>query len=404
MRVLVAGLSVRAAAESAARAGFEVTAVDAFSDLDQHAAVRCLAPVQPFSARAAARAARGVRCDAAVYLANFENDPEAVEELAAGRTLWGNSAAVLRRVRDPRLLKQALEQRGIATPALRFGPEAGKRGRESFPIVSQAKKTPDPFPPPRRWLVKPLRSGGGHDVRPWRPGTAVPPGCHLQEVVDGTPVSAAFVAAGGRATLLGLCRILVGDGAFGAEGFRYCGNILAPVGDRSGSDDEALRSAAGDVAAALAEAFGLVGVNGVDFVAHGGVAHPIEVNPRWSGSMELIERAYGLSIFAAHAAACAKGSLPSLDLARAGRCAGAVGKAVVFARRDLTVGDTSRWLGDESVRDVPRPGERIAAGRPICTVFAAGPDAAACRDGLVHRAERVYAALAPPGDTAGEVL
>ncbi len=393
MRVLVAGLSVRAAAESAARAGFEVTAVDAFSDLDQHAAVRCLAPVQPFSARAAARAARGVRCDAAVYLANFENDPEAVDELAAGRRLWGNSSAVLWRVRDPRLLKQALDQHGIATPALRFGRGQPPRGG-----------LPPPPSSPRRWLVKPLRSGGGHDVRPWHPGTAVPPGCYLQEVVDGTPVSAAFVAAGGRTTLLGLSRILVGDGAFGAEGFRYCGNILTTVDDRPGSEDEALMSAAGDVAAALAGAFGLVGVNGVDFMVHGGVPHPIEVNPRWSGSMELIERAYGLSIFAAHAGACANGSLPSLDLAAAGRRAGAVGKAVVFARRDLTVGDTSRWLGDESVRDVPRPGERIAAGRPICTVFAAGPDAAACRNGLVRRAERVYAALAPPGDTAGEVL
>ena len=40
MRLLIAGISTRAAAESAARAGFEVTAIDAFGDLDQHPGVR----------------------------------------------------------------------------------------------------------------------------------------------------------------------------------------------------------------------------------------------------------------------------------------------------------------------------------------------------------------------------
>src|SRR5438034_876474 len=39
-RVLIAGVSTRAAAESAAQAGFVVTAIDAFGDLDQHASVR----------------------------------------------------------------------------------------------------------------------------------------------------------------------------------------------------------------------------------------------------------------------------------------------------------------------------------------------------------------------------
>ena len=40
VRVLVAGVSARAIAESAARAGFDVMALDAFADRDQHAAVR----------------------------------------------------------------------------------------------------------------------------------------------------------------------------------------------------------------------------------------------------------------------------------------------------------------------------------------------------------------------------
>jgi len=70
-----------------------------------------------------------------------------------------------------------------------------------------------------------------------------------------------------------------------------------------------------------------------------------------------------------------------------------VGKAVVFARRDVSVGDTREWLADASVRDVPHPGERIPAGRAVCTVFAAGREAASCHAALARRAERVYAEL-----------
>jgi len=66
----------------------------------------------------------------------------------------------------------------------------------------------------------------------------------------------------------------------------------------------------------------------------------------------------------------------------------------VFARRDVTIGDTATWLADATVRDVPHPGERIAAHRPLCTVFAAGRDGEACHAALVRRAERVYAELA----------
>jgi predicted ATP-grasp superfamily ATP-dependent carboligase len=110
--------------------------------------------------------------------------------------------------------------------------------------------------------------------------------------------------------------------------------------------------------------------------------------------MELVERAYGLPVFAAHAAACADGTLPDFDVVQARRGAGAAGKAVVFARETVTIGDTSAWIGDSTVRDVPHPGERIRAGRPVCTVFAVGHDHASCYVALVRRADRVYAALA----------
>jgi predicted ATP-grasp superfamily ATP-dependent carboligase len=107
--------------------------------------------------------------------------------------------------------------------------------------------------------------------------------------------------------------------------------------------------------------------------------------------MELVERQYGVSMFAMHAAACDTGTLPAFDLDRARAGAGAYGKAIVFAQRDIVVDDTHAWLADSDVRDVPKAGEHIAAGSPICTVFASGADASTCHANLVARAERIYA-------------
>ena len=100
--VLIVGVSTRPAADSAARAGFGVTALDTFGDLDQSSGVRALSMPrdfgESFSASSAARAAEKLSCDAVVYLSNFENHPRAVQSLARGRSLWGNSPDVLKRV------------------------------------------------------------------------------------------------------------------------------------------------------------------------------------------------------------------------------------------------------------------------------------------------------------------
>jgi predicted ATP-grasp superfamily ATP-dependent carboligase len=342
-----------------------------------------------------------------MYLSGFENHPRAVSSLAAGRALLGNPPPVLRRARDPRLVREALRTRGLRTPSVRFDP--AMRGT---------------------WLRKPLSSGGGRGVRHSRHGESLPRGCYLQEFVEGAPGSIVFIAAGGRAVPIGMSRQIVGERAFGATGFKYCGNILAPADDPQFDRDQALVRAACGLARAAAEEFGLVGVNGIDFIARDGVPFAVEINPRWSASVELVERAYGLPVFAAHVAACQDGSLPDFDLIARRRSGPAIGKAIVFARSDVTVGDTRRWLPtdhrppatdhrppatdhrppatdhrppatdhrppatDHGIRDVPHPCERIPAGRPVCTVFAAGRNGAACHAELVRRAAWVYAQLA----------
>ena len=102
--LLVCGSSTRAVAESAARAGFSVTAIDAFADRDQHPSVRAVSARDlnvPPTATAMARAARDVRRDGSVYLSPFENHLRAVAALAVEGVLLGNTPEILRRVRDP---------------------------------------------------------------------------------------------------------------------------------------------------------------------------------------------------------------------------------------------------------------------------------------------------------------
>ncbi|MEP6688958.1 MAG: ATP-grasp domain-containing protein [Gemmatimonadales bacterium] len=371
-RVLIAGVSTRALAASASRAGYRVTAIDAFGDSD----LRAVAEVVPlrqdggirFSPAAAAVAARSVDADLVAYTSNFENYPEAVVALSRERRLLGNPAAVLRAVRNPIELMRQLRRRGFAVPVTRASapPTAVEAGR---------------------WLLKPRRSGGGHGTLPWRRGRPVPRRAYLQEHIRGITGSIVFVADGRRAVALGLSRQLVGLRPFGAHGFRYCGSLLAsepvPVFPRQAE----LLAHATALADAVTEAFGLRGLNGLDFVARDGVPLPIEVNPRYSASMELVERATGCSLFALHAAAC-DGRLP----APRGLPSRVHGKAIVFARRDIVVGDVDTWQA-APLADVPHLGERIGRGHPICTLLADGADADRCLRTLTDHAAAVYRAV-----------
>ena len=315
-------------ADLAMRAGRRVVAFDLFGDLDlRRSSDRVLARDD---LTALVDAAVSEAPGAVVYGASFENHPALVARLAARHTLLGNAAETLRAVRDPERLAAALGD----LPYPRTAPSSGRR------------------------VCKPLRGGGGIRVRDWRGGTP-PPGSFVQERIDGVACSAAAVGDGRDAVVLGLTEQLIGRRAFGVGGYRWCGNLVPPRAPAPGLLEQARA-----VCSRLAGAFGLRGLFGVDFVWDGERAWTLEVNPRPTASLEAIEAAYGTTVFDAQPRACA------------GEPQQAAGKAVLFATEDVTVPDTERWLS-RGVRDVPHPGERIAAGRPICTVMAtaATPDA-----------------------------
>ena len=333
--ILLVSVSARMLAELATREGHAVVAVDRFGDADLQRLCPSVSIMRDLGGRGGmaelVAAAEPIRADRVIYGAGLENRPDLVARLAAGRTLLGCTPRTLRRVRDPVLLGAALRAADFAYPRTLPGRDAPER----------ADRT-------RRWLRKPVRGGGGRGVRPWR-GERPVGDVIVQERIAGLPCSAAAVADGRSATLLGVSEQLIGRRALGAGGLRWCGNVVPPR--LPAREQDALAAAAQAICAHLAAAFGLRGVFGVDMVWDGAQPWVVEVNPRPVASLETIDAVHGARSFAAHLAGCA-GRLPE---AGGGGVAAAAGKAVVFAAEDLRVPDTSGWTA-RGIRDVPHPG------------------------------------------------
>ncbi len=374
MKILITGVSIRAIAESACRAGWaeRVVTVDYFGDLDlkqacENYSLRRDAHCR-YSVARLLKACGQFRWDEVVYTANLENYPGAIERLATAGRLLGNCPATLADVRNPKKFLNSLERAGFTVP--RTALSAGA------PAPSGAV------------LEKPWRGGGGHGITLVSSGTRTRRSVYLQQYVPGLPCSAAFVADGKRAVLIGVSQQLIGDAALGAGGFRYCGSILSK-GLPGPPNFNKLVGQLEAIVGHLTPTFHLVGVNGVDFILKGNEVYPLELNPRYTASMELIEMAYGLNIFSAHLAAC-DGVLPSFDLRRAPE--GCWGKGILFAEQNATLPETGDWW-DRGIRDIPFPRDPIRVSSPICTILASGADREACYLELLRKAEELKAEI-----------
>ena len=116
----------------------------------------------------------------------------------------------------------------------------------------------------------------------------------------------------------------------------------------------------------------------------------MEVNPRYTASAEIIERACGAPLMAWHVAACRDGTLPAAVPSAGGPT---WGKAILTAARDLVVSPglaahlaaMPPEQGWEAVADLPLAGSQVLATQPVLTVFAAGSDPAAVAESLQSR-------------------
>ena len=378
MRTLIIGISTRGVAESAKAAAYDLVTLDYFGDYDQKSWCENLSLKRdlnlPFGCAQLYEASRQLKFDAVAYTSNLENHPEVIrrfEDASAEKHchLLGNSADVLSRVRHWPTLFDFLQRQGISVPETMY------KGQQ--PAASDN----------RRWLRKPVHSGGGHDISFWERDRPIGTPFILQEHIAGISASASFVSNGAGCVVLGLTEQIIGRAEFGARGFRYCGNVLPLTVEQN-----AVLAQVRNITTRLTQEFKLVGVNGLDFVLKDGQVFPLEINPRYSASMELIERAYGLSIFGLHVRSIQQGALPDFDLAARLADQKFFGKAILYAEQDGLAPDTRSWP-ERDIRDVPFPGEALSAGNPVCTVLASGHTRAECFAGLVAQAETIKGEL-----------
>ncbi len=363
----VVGASARAAVHSLARAGHSAWAVDLFADRDlARVAPTAICPVREYPA-ALPRLAASFPAGPVLYTGGLENHPDVVAELAGARELWGNTPDVLKRVRNPyRLFPCSISPTTMPADLPADRPAV-------LPVVVPQGL---PCPGEGRWLRKPLRSAAGHGIRPARPGEPPHPNFYFQQYLTGRPMSAVFC---GNEFVAAALQLVGTPWLHAPQPFGYCGNvgpITLPV-----AAERRLRS----FALRLSDDYGLCGVWGIDFLLDGDSPRIVEVNPRYTASVEVIEQATGCSLLAR--------DVTGLPRAGAGRY---VGKGVYFAPRTLTFPAGGPWDDDlgrdfdpwrlPGFADIPRPGTVFNAGQPVMTCFATGSCLAECQERLQSRA------------------
>lgn len=395
--LLILGASVRAAVQSACRAGWQPIGGDLFGDADlteicpAYVARRYPADLESI----AAAAPHGPW----LYTGGLENHPALVARVSRTRQLLGNPPEVLRPLRDPFRLAEVFQRHGIDWPPCR----------------------PVGDPPPRdgSWLIKHRGSSGGLRVAVWddrsdslpavrRAMLAGRSAWYFQRRLSGMSCSAVFLAAGGASYLLGMSEQLLSGGD--RAPFQYAGS-LGPQRISAAVSRAVVRL--GDV---IVEEFAPRGLFGVDLLIGGdlsdetGSRHPVEVvpveiNPRYTASVEVLERSLGQSVVELHIAACLGGA--GVDVPLAGIEARPDrrwhGKQIVYADRAGIVSqratadllELNRGYDWPLVADIPSPGARLMRGQPAITVFAEAASRAEVIESLSTRQLDVRRLLHP---------
>ena len=366
--LILIGASVRAAAASALRAGWLPWCVDLFADVD----LRSIA--------------QAMRCPADRYPTHLPNllreaPPDAPFAFTGALENHGEILAAIERAHPP-----------LGTPATAL-PGARSPGMWlTLPPIEGLRVPTRDAPPGGPMLHKPIRGAGGAGIRYAASHEPLPPGYYAQPFIPGRPLAAAYLAPtgdtkpGAATELMGVTEQLIGPAWLGCEGFRYAGSI-GPL-----SLPPRVGEALTELGRVLTQRLGLRGPFGVDAVLDTqGVLWPIELNPRYTAGMEVLERATGRWAFGPREAQTEAQSDGRSD-APIGASARVHAKAYVFATRSLRAGDLLAALGAQRVADIPEPGEPLPIGSPICTVLAAGADGYEALRELRDLAGRVYTA------------
>jgi predicted ATP-grasp superfamily ATP-dependent carboligase len=360
MKLLIIGFCVRHIACSAARAGYSVAAADAFCDLDLS------------------------RCASETFLLNQDDAMQSlqalVENVSPDAIVLGPGLEEAR-VRGVAVLNNLPERAALVSDKLWLARWLERRG---FPFIrTEASAGGIDFPA----VIKPRKGAGGVGCRlvSSRADLRWEEGMIIQERIDGLPASVSVIGSGREARAVATNEQIIGAAFAGAKDFRYSGNIT-PL--------EPSRPELAEMAEEIISELRLVGTNGVDFLLTEKGPMVVEVNPRFQGSLDTVERSTGLNIFKAHLEAF-QGILPERPIPVPNRTAGRV---IFYAQEDLRIGAELflEGLADcltGCLTDIPRPGSLIKEGDPVVSILATGMNRADVLKLLIKRAVGLHRAL-----------
>ena len=334
-RVLVAGFATRHVAQSAHRAGYDVCAVDHFCDQDL---VWCTKDREKFEDLVDLPDA--IDRIAGRHTFDLFVPTSGAEELPVPIPLCGTPRDRIGRFLDKLDIQHFFESCNVPVP--------GIRGDDEYPA-----------------MIKPRRGAGGWRNAIVRDKTGMMAWESLypevpfirQEVVDGIPASVCCITDGNSARALTVNEQVLRGGGESAYGF--CGSVTP--------SDHPLVPELVAIAEQIAAASGCLGTIGIDFVAGKKKAWAIEVNPRFQGTVDTVERACGCNLFDLHVGAC-QGRLPA---AAPPACQVAV-RSILFADRDTTITNDLSQL-KEFISDIPWPGTFFEKDQAMVSVHGLGP-------------------------------
>lgn len=364
--VILIGASTRALAFSCLRADVQPFCVDLFADSD----LQAVADVSIVSAveypQTLANVVRQFPSHwPVIYTGGIENHPQTYLSILMQRPVWGYTHPHPlhgQSIRNPKFLDSIAAKHGIHRPKHLWKREPEKGD----------------------WLIKPLSSSGGRGIHRWTTGKPVGRACYLEEFLPGDAWSAIFVSLHKETRLIGCSRQLNGTPWLHAPTqFSYCGNIGPQTLDCS------IQNQLQKLGKILSkEDPFLSGIFGIDFILKDNLVSLIEVNPRYTASVELLELASQQSYLAVHFCAFGRKTAtsehqPSYPI---------LGKAIYYAPSECVLPQEVPFSNCNikalweipDYADMPVAGASIHQGEPVMTLYAQGADE---RD-VVHRLQQ----------------